>query len=73
VERGVTVLVTTHFMDEAEYCDRIALIYRSVQVALGTPDQLKAQAAAQGGPADPTLEDAFVALVAKFGEERAAA
>ncbi|MEO8270757.1 MAG: AAA family ATPase, partial [Aureliella sp.] len=28
VERGVTVLVTTHFLDEAEYCDRIALIYR---------------------------------------------
>ena len=28
VGRGVTVMVTTHFMDEAEYCDRIALIYR---------------------------------------------
>ncbi|MPZ44565.1 MAG: ATP-binding cassette domain-containing protein [Betaproteobacteria bacterium] len=68
VERGVTVLVTTHFMDEAEYCDRIALIYRSAQVALGTPDELKAQVARQTGVEDPTLEDAFVALVGQFDE-----
>jgi ABC-2 type transport system ATP-binding protein len=39
--RGVTVFVTTHYMDEAEYCDRIALIYRGELVALGTPDELK--------------------------------
>ncbi len=66
VERGVTVLVTTHFMDEAEYCDRIALIYRSAQVALGTPEELKAQAARLTGAEEPTLEDAFVALVEQF-------
>src|SRR5690606_13315726 len=33
VEKGVSVLVTTHFMEEAEYCDRIALIYRAEQIA----------------------------------------
>ena len=44
VEKGVTVLVTTHFMDEAEYCDRVALIYRGEKIAIGTPDALKAQA-----------------------------
>ena len=38
---GVTVFVTTHYMDEAEYCDRIALIYRGELAALGSPDELK--------------------------------
>ena len=39
--QGVTVFVTTHYMDEAEYCDRLALIYRGRLIALGTPDELK--------------------------------
>jgi ABC-2 type transport system ATP-binding protein len=38
---GVTVFVTTHYMDEAEYCNRLALIYRGRLVALGTPTELK--------------------------------
>ena len=38
---GVTVFVTTHYMDEAEYCDRLAMIYRGEMVAIGTPDELK--------------------------------
>ena len=62
VERGVTVLVTTHFMDEAEYCDRISLIYRGKSIALGSPDELKAKVASKDNP-DPTMEDAFIALV----------
>jgi ABC-2 type transport system ATP-binding protein len=40
---GVTVFVTTHYMDEAEYCDRLALIYRGELVALGTPRELKTE------------------------------
>ena len=40
-EEGVTVFVTTHYMDEAEYCNRLALIYRGKIVALGTPSELK--------------------------------
>jgi ABC-2 type transport system ATP-binding protein len=39
--KGVTVFVTTHYMDEAEYCDRIALIYRGELIAMGTPELLK--------------------------------
>lgn len=39
--KGVTIFVTTHYMDEAEYCDRIALIYRGELIALGTPETLK--------------------------------
>jgi ABC-2 type transport system ATP-binding protein len=38
---GVTVFVTTHYMDEAEYCNRLALIYRGRLVALGSPTELK--------------------------------
>ncbi|MBI5642917.1 MAG: ABC transporter ATP-binding protein [Deltaproteobacteria bacterium] len=38
---GVTVFVTTHYMDEAEYCDRLALIYRGKIIAAGTPSELK--------------------------------
>ena len=62
VEKGVTVMVTTHFMDEAEYCDRIALVFRGKIIAAGTPDQLKQQVATSQNP-DPTMEDAFITLV----------
>jgi ABC-2 type transport system ATP-binding protein len=41
--RGVTIFVTTHYMDEAEYCDRIALIYRGELIAIDTPDRLKSE------------------------------
>jgi drug efflux transport system ATP-binding protein len=72
VEKGVAVVVTTHFMDEAEYCDRIALIYRGRSIALGSPDDLKAQAATPERP-EPTMEDAFIALIEAHDPERAAA
>ncbi len=38
---GTTVFVTTHYMDEADYCDRLALIYRGKIIAAGTPNQLR--------------------------------
>ncbi len=62
VQKGVTVMVTTHFMDEAEYCDRIGLVYRGQMIAVGPPDALKATAATAEVP-DPTMEEAFIALV----------
>jgi ABC-2 type transport system ATP-binding protein len=40
---GVTVFVTTHYMEEAEYCDRVALIYGGEMIAIGTPQTLKAE------------------------------
>jgi ABC-2 type transport system ATP-binding protein len=42
-DEGVTVFVTTHYMDEAEYCDRIGLIYRGELIAIGTPQVLKTE------------------------------
>ena len=60
--KGVTVMVTTHFMDEAEYCDRVAMLYRARLIALDTPDALKRGAASDARP-DPTMEDAFIHLV----------
>ena len=40
-EQGTTIFVTTHYMDEAEYCDRLGLIYRGQLIALGSPEELK--------------------------------
>jgi ABC-2 type transport system ATP-binding protein len=60
-EGGVTVFVTTHYMDEAEYCDRLAMIYRGELVAIGTPLELK-QERANGGDL-PSLEDVFIGLI----------
>jgi len=62
VEKGVTVLVTTHFMDEAEYCDRIALIYGGEVIMMDKPDALKAKARTEDNP-NPSLEDAFIRLI----------
>jgi ABC-2 type transport system ATP-binding protein len=72
VRKGVTVLVTTHFMDEAEYCDRVALMYKARVIALDTPDALKQQAVQAGLP-HPTMEDAFIHLIEQVdARERAA-
>jgi len=72
VEKGVTILVTTHFMDEAEYCDRIALIYRGRRIATGSPEELKRRVAGATRP-DPTLEDAFIGLIEASDAAREAA
>lgn len=68
VEKGATVVVTTHFMDEAEYCDRIGLVYRSNLIKIGTPDELKGSVACPSMPS-PTLEDAFITLIEQYEKE----
>lgn len=68
VDKGVTVMVTTHFMDEAEYCDRIALVFRGKIIAAGSPDRLKEQTVSPQNP-DPSMEDAFIALVQQHASE----
>ncbi|ELY7393279.1 ABC transporter ATP-binding protein [Cronobacter universalis] len=67
-EKGVTVMVTTHFMDEAEYCDRIGLVYHGKLIASGTPDDLKRQAA-RDAEDEPTMEEAFIRLIEAWDKE----
>lgn len=64
VKKGVSIMVTTHFMDEAEYCDKIMLIYKGKNIASGTPDELKALV----GP-NASMQDAFITLVKKYDKE----
>jgi ABC-2 type transport system ATP-binding protein len=58
VQKGMTIMVTTHFMDEAEYCDRIALIYKGKAIALDTPHNLINQVGSNA-----TMEDTFIELI----------
>ncbi|MEO6976658.1 MAG: ABC transporter ATP-binding protein, partial [Gallionella sp.] len=60
--QGVTVMVTTHFMEEAEYCDRIAIMAAGKILTMGTPASIKQQTRTQEMPV-PTMEDAFIALI----------
>ncbi|HEY2370488.1 MAG TPA: hypothetical protein VGH87_29025, partial [Polyangiaceae bacterium] len=56
---GVTIIVTTHFMEEAEYCDRIAIQDAGKVLALGSPRQVRRQAGANVGD----MNGAFIAIV----------
>ena len=61
-ERGVTVIVTTHFMEEAEYCDRVVIMDAGRVLAQGTPAEVRRRAPPGPGQT-PTMEDAFIAIV----------
>jgi len=60
-EQGVTIIVTTHFMQEAEYCDRIAIMDAGKVLAEGAPADIRQVAESPSG--DSTMEDAFIAIV----------
>jgi ABC-2 type transport system ATP-binding protein len=62
VESGVTVLVTTHFLEEAEYCDRLVIMAEGAILAEGTPSDVKAAAQRAGAPS-PNMEEAFISLI----------
>jgi ABC-2 type transport system ATP-binding protein len=61
-DQGVTVIVTTHFMPEAEYCDRIAILDSGRILAQGTPAEVAARAPEVEGR-QRSMEDAFIAIV----------
>lgn len=66
VKKGVSIMVTTHFMDEAEYCDHIMLIYKGKSIATGTPDDLKNSIGE-----NTSMQEAFIKLIKKYElEER---
>ena len=60
-QKGVTVIVTTHFMEEAEYCDRMLIMSRGEELAQGSPADIRQLAENEDNP-EPTVEDAFIAL-----------
>ncbi len=75
-DQGVTVIVTTHFMQEAEYCDHIAIMDGGRVLAQGTPGEIRRLGRAVAGR-EPTMEDAFITVVEaarakESAEERAA-
>ncbi|MHB1214537.1 MAG: ATP-binding cassette domain-containing protein [Thiobacillus sp.] len=70
--QGVTIMVTTHFMEEAEYCDRLAIMAAGEILTEGTPADIKVQARTPDMP-EPTMEDAFVGLIEAHDQEAAAA
>lgn len=61
-DQGVTVLVTTHFMEEAEYCDRLVIMADGQVLAEGSPESLKQGFFGQDGR-EVTMEDAFIGLL----------
>ena len=66
-EEGVTIFLTTHYMDEAEYADRIAIIDHGVIVALDTPDALKALVGADTVALETADDDAALASLKRAG------
>jgi ABC-2 type transport system ATP-binding protein len=66
-DHGTTIVVTTHFMEEAEYCDRIMIQDAGTMLAIGTPDEVRQQASDAAHPV-ATMEEAFIAIVEKSRE-----
>ncbi|MDQ7310551.1 ATP-binding cassette domain-containing protein [Stenotrophomonas sp. Sm10] len=66
-QHGVTIVVTTHFMEEAEYCDRIAIQDAGRLLALGTPEEVRVQAGTEAG-AD--MNTAFIGIVEQAREHQ---
>ncbi|WP_321369039.1 ATP-binding cassette domain-containing protein [uncultured Desulfuromusa sp.] len=62
--KGVTVVVTTHFMEEAEYCDHLLVMSQGTTLAQGTPEDIRGLARTDANQ-NPTIADAFIALAEK--------
>ncbi|MDX2083520.1 MAG: ATP-binding cassette domain-containing protein [Rickettsiales bacterium] len=69
-QKGVTIIVTTHFMDEAEYCDIVAIIYKGLKIAEDDPQKLKDKITSANLP-NPSFQDVFIELIKQHDlEER---
>lgn len=64
--KGTTVIITTHFMDEAEYCDRIMIQDQGKMLILGTPEEVRNR-----GGKNLTMNEAFIAIVENSRREEA--
>jgi ABC-2 type transport system ATP-binding protein len=71
-DQGVTIIVTTHFMQEAEYCDHIAIMDSGQVLSQGSPAEVRQRARTEARP-EPSMEDAFIAVVEQARAAQAAA
>jgi ABC-2 type transport system ATP-binding protein len=71
-EAGVTAIVTTHFMEEAEYCDRIVILDAGRVLAQGTPAEIRGRGERELSR-QATMEDAFIAIVEEARDDETAA
>ncbi len=63
--KGTTIIITTHFMEEAEYCDRIMIQDKGCLLALGTPEEIRQENLAGNSGNTMTMNDVFIAIVEK--------
>ncbi len=66
---GVTVMVTTHFMEEASYCDNLVIMARGQVLAAGSPSELTARYRSPDNP-EPSMEDTFIHLIEEFEQQQ---
>jgi ABC-2 type transport system ATP-binding protein len=64
VQKGMTIMVTTHFMQEAEYCDKIALIYKGKAIAIDSPHELILKISPNA-----TMQEAFIELIKRSDDD----
>jgi ABC-2 type transport system ATP-binding protein len=67
-DHGTTIVVTTHFMEEAEYCDRIMIQDAGTTLAIGTPEEVRKQAGSADAPAQ-SMEEAFIGIIEHAREQ----
>lgn len=67
-QRNTTLLITTHYLEEAEYCDRLVIISRGKILIEGSPEEIKGRFRSIENP-NPTIEDAFIGLIEQGGED----
>ena len=65
VQKGMTIMVTTHFMQESEYCDEIALIYKGKAIAMATPHELILKVSPTA-----TMQEAFIELIKRSDDAK---
>ena len=65
-EKGVTIIITTHFLGEAEFCDNMLIMMDGTTLAEGSPDEIRKHAPPREDGAPASLEDAFLAITEQY-------
>ena len=64
--RSITIIITTHFLGEAEFCDNMLIMMDGTTLAEGSPDEIRKHAPPREDGAPASLEDAFLAITEKY-------